>query len=374
MKIGINARFLNKPYTGIFEQTKNLFGTLAKLDKKNKYIFVVPEKIDKKLADAFSKNVSFKVLPEKSLGTAGMKKTWWEQIQLTEFFSDQKFGMVIYPYPSNPWTKDWYDKGIKTVLCVHDCITWTNQNYRKGMLSNIYHNQSKKAAKLADVILTVSNFSKKEIESVCEVDGSKIKVIYNDADETYKKHALDNAILQKFGLKSKKYFLYVGGYDERKNVDFLTGEFESFARKNKDVCLVLAGGKILNQKLYKSFENKTSSNVVRTGFLGAEELADLYANCLAFVSMSKKEGFNIPIVEAANCGAPLILSDIEVHKEIAGENAMFVNIEKKGSLGMAMNEFMKKEVAIDFAKKSVLVSKKYSWQNSAKKLKNVLFS
>lgn len=373
MKIGINARFLNRPFTGIFEQTKNLFGALARLDEKNKYLFVVPKEVDKDLQSWFPDNVEILVLPEKSLGTAGMKKTWWEQIQLPEFFVKEGVKMAIFPYPSNPWTNDWYVKGVKTIVCVHDCIPWTNANYRKGMLSKMYHHQSKKAVSLSDLVLTVSNFSKKEIREVCAVDNSKIKVVYNDADEIYKQKVGAMA-LKKYGLKAKKYFLYVGGYDERKNVDFLIKEFENFAKKNKDIFLVLAGGKLLDQKLYESFEKKLSARVVKTGFLESDELAGLYKSCLAYVNMTKKEGFNIPLIEAANCGAPLILSDIEVHREVAGEAAIFVNFNRSGTLLKAMGEIMKKKVRDELLKQSSLLAKKYSWQKSAKKLKGMLFS
>lgn len=370
MKIGINGRFLSKPFTGIGQYTKNLFKELAKVDSENEYFFVVPGEIEEKMAKKFPVNLKILVLPEGKVGTAGMKKTWWEQIQLPELFLKEKCDLVIYPYPSNPWTKDWYKKGIKTVVTVHDCIPWMNKNYRKGVLSKMYHAQSKKAVGLADLILTVSESSKEEIEKVCGMKSAKVKVIHNDADKIYKS-ALESKILEKLGLKAGKYFVYAGGYDERKNVQYLVEEFSSFAKKYEDIFLVLAGGKIVNQKLYKSFDFG-GKNVIKTGFLESEDLAFLYKNSIAFVHMSKQEGFNIPLLEAANCGTALILSDIKVHHEIAKESAIFVDIDKKGALADAFKKISDQNIREKFVKKAAALVQNYSWEKSAKKLKDML--
>ena len=63
MKIGINARLLIKPYTGIGQVTKNLISELAKIDLRNEYVLVVPEKVEEKLVGVFGENVKIKVLP-----------------------------------------------------------------------------------------------------------------------------------------------------------------------------------------------------------------------------------------------------------------------------------------------------------------------
>lgn len=378
MKIGLNARFLTKPFTGIGQYTKNLFKELAKIDPGNEYIFVVPEELKDK--NEFPKNVKIVVLKEKKLITAGIKKTWWEQIQVPEFFIKNKVDVAFFPYPSNPWTNDFYKKNVKTCLTIHDCIPWVNKKYKSGLLSMMYHYQSKKAAKKANIIFTVSKNSKEEIEKICGVDSKKIHVVYNDASDVYKQRIdekFSQEILKTFGLVTRKFFLYVGGYDERKNVEYLLKEYEKFAKKNKNIPLVLVGGKLFDNKLYSSLniECKTQlGSVIKTGFLDEKSLAALYGQCLAFVSFSKHEGFNIPVIEAANCGAPLIISDINVHKEIAKDCAIFVDINDEGAGVKALNEMLNTGSFEKFSKKSAELAKKYSWKTSAQKIKDVLFS
>jgi len=221
MKIGVNGRFLLKPFTGIGQHTINLVKELAKIDSKNQYVFFVPEKISENIAGLFSKNVEFKILHEAKIPSAGAKKIWWEQIQLTKELLKGRFDVAFFPYPSNPWTKDFYKKNIKVAVTVHDCLPWKYKHYTGGVLSRMQHSQAKKATSFADIIFTVSETSKKEIIDICHILSGKISVIYNDASDIFKKPSnpiFANEILSKFGLQKNHFFFYCGGYDERKNV------------------------------------------------------------------------------------------------------------------------------------------------------------
>lgn len=368
MKIGINGRFLLKPFTGIGVYTKGMFFELSKIDKKNEYIFVVPSRVPAEIKRMFAKkNVKFKILPEPNFGSMGMKKTWWEQISVPEFFEKEGCDIAVFPYACNPWTKDWYKKGIKTIVTVHDCIPWIDKNYRRGLASKLYHAQSRKAVRLADVVLTVSESSKKMITKVCGVDKKNINVLYNGVSETYLRSKKNN-ILTKFKLKSGKYILYVGGYDVRKNVRYLVDEYLKFSDKHVGIPLVMAGAGILGGKLYDSFEID-GAGIKKTGFLKDEDLAELYRNCLMFVNLSKEEGFNIPALEAAVCGAPLVLSNIDVHKEVYGECAVLINIKKEGAVVKAFEKILDKKSEKKLRQNSLKLAEKYSFKKSAKVFK-----
>ncbi len=361
------------PFTGIGQYTKNLFAELALKDKSNTYVLVVPSEVYKEIRESFPKNVEIKILPEKNFPSPGMRKTWWEQILLPAFFEKEKVDIAFFTYPSNPWDKKWYKKGIKTAVTVHDCIPWMDKNYRRGVLSKMYHSKTKKAVSLADIVFTVSKSSAKDILNVCKVEKSKIKIAYNDAPQTYKdplpvKYV--DEVLRKFGLERAGYILYAGGYDKRKNVDLLLTEHGKFGK----VPLVLAGGKLHEDSLYESFDSESEENVIRTGFLAEKDLAALYHGALAFINLSGREGFNITILEAANCGTPMILSDIPVHREVAGESALFVDISREGAVAEAMEKIMDKKLRIQLAKRGAELAEKYSFKKSAQKVKNVLFS
>ncbi len=362
MKIGVNGRFLLKPYTGIGQYTKNLLREMAfSSGDRDEYVVLVPEKLPEKMSVGFGKNVTFVVLPERKLGLAGAKKTWWEQIQVPEKFVKECVDVAFFPYPSNPWTKDWYKRDVKTVVTVHDCIPWQDKRYLRGVLSKMYHGQSRRAVGLADKVLTVSGSSMKDIVEVCGVDKAKIEVVYNDADAVYKEapeKKYCETVLSRFGLKDEQFVLYVGGYDERKNVKGLIEEWKKWEK----FPLVLAGGKVMGGKLYKSFEASAGGGVVKTGFLSEDELNVLYRKCLFFINLSGAEGFNLPILEAANCGASMILSDIPVHREVAEDSALFVKTSVKGSVEKAMDKMLDEKFRKDLKKKDEVLAKKYSWK------------
>jgi glycosyltransferase involved in cell wall biosynthesis len=141
--------------------------------------------------------------------------------------------------------------------------------------------------------------------------------------------------------------------------------------------LVLVGDKLFENKLHKGFEKMLGAGagrVVQTGFVDEAELAAYYAECCAFVHLSREEGFNLPVLEAANCGAPLILSDIEVHKEVAGDAAVFVDLNDKGAAADAMKAMLDDSVRDKFSEKSLELAKRYSWKKSARLVMDVLYS
>ena len=361
MKIGVNARFLVKPFTGIGQYTKNLFAELAQIMPNDEFVLLVPENVDIKLP----KNIKVEVLEEKRRGGSGMRKTWWEQVQVPEFLKQEAVDVAFFPYPCNPWPKDFK---IKTVVTVHDCIPWTDKRYRLGVLSQMYHKMTKRALKNAAFVLTVSESSKKDIADVCSVDA---KVVYDDVSAVYRGKVSDDAssaIMKKYNLEKEKYLLYCGGFDVRKNVAKLISEYEKFADEYSDVSLVLAGGKVLDGYLYDSFDKVESKNghIVKTGFLQEKELAALYQNCLGFAHLSEKEGFNIPIVEAAASRAPLILSDTLVHREIAGNMAQFVNDDAASAMKNLVTDRDK------WADRSAKIAGKFSWKKSAQQVKDML--
>lgn len=359
MKIGINGRFLTKPFTGIGQYT---LGILKNLSKENEYLVVVPENLPRKLMVSFGKNIKVKVLPERRLLTAGLRKTWWEQVQVAEEFVRQKVDKAFFPYPGQPWTGDFYLK-VPSVVTVHDCIPWMDKRYRRGFLSRLYHLQSKRSLVFAEKIVTVSAQSKKDLMKVCDLAEKKIEVIYNGASEVFEKPS--KVKIEKFGLNKNAYYLYVGGYDVRKNVALM---LEEFAAAKAEYPLALAGGKVVKSNLYKSFDQ--ARGVVKTGFLSAEELNCLYRNARALINLSEAEGFNLPILEAAKCGLPLVISDISVHREIYGDSAIYVDLKKGGGLQKALKRLNEDEKL--WREKAKKVATKYSFEKAARKLEGVL--
>lgn len=384
MKIGVNARFLNHPYTGIGQYTRYLFQALAKQNPDVQFLMVVPASapIEFKLPE----NAHIIVLPEKFPGSSGMRKTYWEQFQLPQFFAKHNVDLVHFPYPANPWNPR-ARNGANTpmVVTVHDTIPWVMPEYRRSFSTRLYQDRCKNALKLANRILTVSEASKFNVMETCKIPESKIKVIYNGVAPQFLKKipAADrNKIIQKYGINpNRPFFLYTGGYDERKNVRMLIDVFIQKIAPHHEIDLVLAGGKSLQAKLYESFDYLTKKGgsvnfsslkgkLVTTGFVEEEDFPALYQSCYAFVNLSRKEGFNLPLLEAAVSGAPIVCSNIPVHHEVVDNAAIFCNPEDEIALAEILSKLITNQNFYSGQKNLNFVSP-FSWDKSAREVMNI---
>lgn len=365
MKIGVNARFLTKPHTGIGQHTRALFTALAEENSDVEFALVVPEKVD----ITFPENVEIFVVPEQFLGTSGMRKTYWEQWQVPQFLLKCEVDVIHFPYPSNPWRK--FEKPV--VVTVHDTIPWTSPEYRRSLSTRLYQDRCKKGLQYADQLLTVSKVSRQEIHEFCHVSLEKIGLSYNapapifsNRSEQIKK----NAVLARYGLSaSRPYFFYIGGYDERKNVKTLVETFTKYIAPHYDVDLILAGGKVAKNPIYSSFDELTSGHekVVSIGFVAAEDLPVLYQSARAFAHLSLKEGCNLPLLEAAVSHIPVVASDIPVHREMVGNIAQFCGPHDQQKLAEILIKLLTDE---PFYNEQLMRAAQYrcpfSWQETAK--------
>lgn len=379
MKIGVNGRFLTKPFTGIGQYTRFLFEVLARQNLNDHFLIVAPQKF----RSNFSRNVEIVILPERFAGSAGMKKTYWEQVQLPKFFRKHGVDLIHFPYPSNPW------HGFKkpVIVTVHDTIPWMLKEYRRSVSTRLYQDRCRKAVKKAQHVITVSEASKKDVLTVCKVPPEKVTVIHNAPAPQFTvkiSPSKKKEILKKYAIESTKpFFLYVGGYDDRKNVKMVVETFMQGVTNGIEANLVLAGGKAVNDLLYDSFDelikHQNLSNfaskkgrVIVTGFVEEGDLPALYQSSFAFINLSRKEGFNLPLVEALVSGVPVIASDLSVHREVVGDYAMFCGVDDQGTLLGLMKNLLDNPLFYEQQKKkSENYDCPYSWELTAMRVRDV---
>lgn len=336
MKIGINARFLAEPYTGIGQYTYNLLMALSKIDKENEYYLYTPQLVDIQLAPNFHQIR----VPEGKYKSASLRKAHWEHILVPEEMKKCKIDLAHFLYPSNP------KKSLKipTIVTVHDVIPWVLSKYRKKLRSKIYHMYAKMALKNADHIITVSNFSKSEIKKVIKSEDKDISVTYLAPPLN-----IVNNMPTDINLR-RRYLLYVGGYDDRKNVPALLLAYQKFIANHYNIDLILVGGKNkgLEEYITDEYLNKIGDKIilqpkggiVLTKSLSSDELSCLYRHAKALVHVSKYEGFNLPLVEAMSHGIPIVASDIPVNHEVTNEAAFFIDTSTINSIGIGIHEFL----------------------------------
>jgi len=362
MKIGINARFLLHPYTGIGQYTRCLIPTMARIEPKHEYFLFAPEHVDITLPE----NCHQIRVAEKPYRSDSIRKAHWEHVLVPNEMQRIGVNLAHFLYPSNPRRK----LPMPTVVTVHDVIPWRLSAYRKRIRSKIYHLNARLALKKADHIITVSEFSKSEIIKYLKIKEKNIHVIPLAPPLTDNKISYPDISLR------RKFLLYVGGYDERKNVPNLIQAYQKHIAPYYPIDLIMVGGKnkgfeelITDEycaRVAEKYPLKIKGKVIFTDILEQSELACLYKHALALVHVSMYEGFNLALVEAMSAGIPIIASDIPVHHEVTGELALFVDPKNVDSIGIGMHKLINDHaLQQELALKGKERSKQFSWEKAA---------
>jgi len=214
--------------------------------------------------------------------------------------------------------------------------------------------------KRADTIITVSNYSKNEIEKYYPLSKGKIDVIYLGFDEGFK--ALDN-------IKKKNQILYVGSINKRKN---LIGVIKAFELLNqKDFTFLIVGNFSTNFSMNENDKMilekaKTNTNIEFKSGISDEQLVRLYNESKLFVFPSFYEGFGLPVLEAMACGTPVVCSDSSSLPEVGSDAVVYCaphNIEDiKEKIEMVLGDEVLQQKMIQ---KGLERAKEFSWEKSS---------
>lgn len=377
-KVGLNGWFLLKPYTGIGQYTANLLRAMSKEAPDAEWVVALPEplkNLPRGSNPSWPAKCTFKILPQKSwLPTASLRKWVWEQFQVPAFFRREKVDVAHYPYPCNPRFPGRH--APKTVVTVHDVIPWTDPAYCRRLRTRLYQAWAQKALLKADKILCVS-------QTTADALTDQLPLLPLQAI-----HVIPEAAGPEFSFRGRKkrapkpYFLYVGGYDTRKNVQRLVEAFQEYIAPQYAIDLVLVGAKDTANPHYTTLKNLQESATPRiiqslpqgphrgrvqcTPPMSPSTLAETYRSALALVHPSLSEGFNLPLLEAAACGTPLLVSDIPVHREILGEQALFCDPTRCKALGQMLLDFLNDPpLQQRLRDATVALRAQYTWKKAA---------
>ena len=224
-------------------------------------------------------------------------------------------------------------------------------------------------AKKADKIITVSEFSKKDICDCYGINPEKIEVAYNGANEIFSpvNEDVKKEIRDKY-TEGKPYFMFVGSLHPRKNLARLFTSFDLFKKKNNnDIKLLIVGSKRWwTEPIKNAYEAMThKDDVIFAGRLSAEDLHLVTASALASVYVSYFEGFGIPIVEAFKCDTPVITSNVTSMPEVAKDAALLVDPFNEESIADAMEKILDEEVRKELIEKGRIRRQDFSWDKAA---------
>jgi glycosyltransferase involved in cell wall biosynthesis len=369
MRIGIDYRptqVLKQRYRGVGRYARSLVKALALVDETNQYLLYVnrTQSIDEPLA---YKNIEF--WPSTFPWDFALRNRLLEwQVCLPYDLGRGRLDLFHFPFSQDVPLRH----PAKFVVTIHDLISLIfREHYRQNLLRPVYDQAWTAAVKKAEMIITVSQNSKKDIVERLHIPEERIRVIYEAADPAFRPVEDEEEIRRlKEGMNLKNYVLYVGGMEPRKNLVLLLKAFKLLPKELAEgLRLVIAGrpDQFFFQLKREVEALGLSDKVYFTGFIAGERLVLLYNGASALVLPSLYEGFGFPLLEAMACGTPVVCARSASVPEIAGDAALYFNPTDANELTQALSGVLGDQaMAKKLREKGFKQAAKFSWEKTAR--------
>ncbi len=342
MKIGIILHpFSESEPAGLGRSILALVQSLFNHDHENEYTIYVKEKPIKPLT--LPSNAKLAVIGNVALGF-GLRKAPMSDV-------------YIFNNPTLPL----FFRPRRSIVIAHDfAYLYLNPYTLRNLISRIYHRWS---LHKANIIISVSEKTKRDTINFFKVSAEKIKVVYWGFSNIC-------TLKEKTSEVPQKFFLSVGVLKKRKNALTTLKAFAEFANYNTEYHLVLAGkGSGSYYENLRNFiqENNLQDRVHFLGFVSDEQLSFLYKKAKALVFPSLIEGFGFTVLEASSCGLPVITSRNTSLEEITGGSAILVDPKNVEELRVALIQIIEQDEKV--AKKRIdeglSNAKNFNWEKTA---------
>jgi alpha-1,3-rhamnosyl/mannosyltransferase len=230
--------------------------------------------------------------------------------------------------------------GARTVVTVYDFV---DDHSFRGMSGNSagFMERRRKAIEGADLVVAISEATKQDIVRYTRAREDRIRVIWPSCNE--RMHPADEAAMaglrERHGL-TKPFWLYVGHRELYKNFSTLLRAWAALQAGGGDTQLVVVGraDRLESWQVDFLIRHRLDDRLVMLSAADDATLSAAYSAAAALVYPSICEGFGIPLVEAMGCGCPLLVSDIPVFHEVAGDSALYFDPRDAAALTGRMRE------------------------------------
>ncbi|PIR03449.1 MAG: hypothetical protein COV60_00210 [Candidatus Magasanikbacteria bacterium CG11_big_fil_rev_8_21_14_0_20_43_7] len=364
MIIGIDARpLLTIPKTGVGEFAYELLSHLFVQDTKNTYLL---------FANAFTEqdempfqeyaNVQWVItrVPNKLLHLSIFLCGY---PQLDRYVANRAGvqSIDVWFSPNLQFTS--CSKYTKHILIVHDLSYYHYPSFfsYKG---RIWHRavRAKKQITHADVIITPSQHTARDVADVYEVEKERIHIVYPGVCshlQSDQKHTVAE-VIQTYNLP-ETFLLFLGTLEPRKNIDGILDAYRCSSYLKKKIPLIFAGSLGYKGSLYKAMIEQTEG-ARYIGYVDERDKHGLYARARAFVYPSLYEGFGLPVLEALSCATPVITSHRTSLPEVVGDAGILVNPYSVTELQTRMEDIVHDDMLYSAVQeKAVEQAIRFSW-------------
>ncbi len=364
MKIGIDIRelsILNNIKCGWYQYTYNLVSNLLANDSDNDYIFL----------STFSRGKGFRGdsrIPRKIVRRfpARLSQMLLEQFSIPIELFLGKIDLIHGPCDFIPDSLQ-----CKSIVTIHDLIPLKQSKFMTQQAASTLRKNLHISINRADIIITVSKFTKGEIVELFNIPEEKIRVVYNGIAPIFqpiKDKIKIESIKAKYNVKGP-YLLFVGNIEPRKNLETLIHACVRLWNSTiyKYPLLVVGHKDWFYKNVWEVVRKlKAEDAVIFTGVVDNDDLPFLYSGADVFVFPSLAEGFGIPVIEAMACGTPVIAANCTSLPEIVADAGLLVDPLNSEDLAESIHSVLSKiSLRQKLIEKGIERAKIFSWERTA---------
>ena len=344
MNIGYDGKRIVRNGTGLGSYGRTLINSLSAVDTEDTFLLYAPDKgrDDLRSQIILRPNVHF-CYPSHQV--SGIKKALWRSHGIVKDLVRDH--VDLYHGLSGELPIGIHKAGIPTVVTIHDLIFLRHPEYYNWIDVQIYKWKFLQTLKEADHIIAISECTKHDILYYSNYPEDKITVIYQSAARRFDNktsrsdnniNSTDNNIEENTSILKglgERYILQVGTIEERKNALETVAALEDLP---KDIHLVLVGRQTAytEQLLRYARQHALEPRLHILSGVSNDDLPVLYHHASCFVYPSRYEGFGIPIIEAIQCGLPVVAATGSCLEEAGGPDSLYVSPDDPHALAEAV--------------------------------------
>lgn len=326
MRIGIMLRSIDEK-GGVGVYTRNIVKELLQLDQKNEYIlfYANPSNLG-----MFSHHPNVQ-----ECWVRASNKAVWDQIAIPHACRDEKIDVVFHPKFTVPLLAP-----CKTVMVVHGAdwlvpeqaqfYTWWDVKYMQMMLPLYFRKSS--------VVISVSQETTNNFNHILKLPDGKVRTIYFAPGRHFKR-ITDPELLQAVSARyhlPEKFILTLTKRkgDNRKNLGQVFKAYAQYHKQTSEPHKLVIGGKDchLFRDEYAIPTDGYGKDILFPDWIDQADMPAVFSLADLYLYPSNLEAFPIPLTEAMACGTPILTSNVNGLKEIAGDAALLMDPTDTGSI------------------------------------------
>ncbi len=334
MTIAYDAKRLFQNFTGLGNYSRTLLKNLAEFYPNESYQLFAPKVVKHPSTQYFIDNQGFS-LHTPNHPFHALWRSWGINNDIAKSGA-QIFHGLSHEIPMGVQR----NSKLKTIVTMHDLVFKIYPEYTPALQRKVYDVKFKYACQNSDVIIAISEQTKRDIINFYNINPDKIKVIYQTCGDAFQDWEIPSPLLFIPNLPSE-YMLYVGSVIERKNLLRIIEAMTMLAPDFQIPLVVVGnGGAYFQQVKAKIAASGLSNRVILIDKIIYEQLPALYRGASVFIYPSEYEGFGIPVIEALFSKVPVITSNVSCLPEAAGAHSFLVNPKSSEAIADAIQSVL----------------------------------